>query len=84
MIYPCTASIFDSDAYGVDTDSPESAYEIIDNSLKGKDETAIKDAFNEWVKEMAEEYFNTAERGDEDRVGKEPLRSAQNPGRGIQ
>ena len=55
MIYPYTASIFDSDAYGVDTDSPESAYEIIDNSLRAKDETAINDAFNEWVKEMAGE-----------------------------
>lgn len=65
MIYPYTASIFDSDAYGVDTDSPESAYEIIDNSLRAKDETAMKDAFNEWVKEMAEEYFNTSEWNDE-------------------
>lgn len=65
MIYPYTASVFDSDAYGVDTDNPESAYEIIDNSLRAKDETEIKDAFNEWVKEMAEEYFNTAEWGDE-------------------
>lgn len=35
MIYPYTASIFDSDAYGVDTDNPESAYEIIDNSFPG-------------------------------------------------
>ena len=66
MIYPYTASKFDSDAYGVDTDNHESAYEIIDNSLKAKDETAIKDAFNEWVKEMAEEYFNTAKWGDEE------------------
>ena len=66
MIYPYTANIFDSDAYGVDTDSPESAYEIIDNSLRAKDETAIKDAFNEWVKETAEEYFNTFEWGDEE------------------
>ena len=66
MIYSYTASIFDSDAYGVDTDSPESAYEIIDNSLRAKDETAIKDAFNEWVKEMAEEYFNTSEWCDEE------------------
>ena len=66
MIYPYTASIFDSDAYGVNTDSSESAYEIIDNELRAKDETAIKDAFNEWVKEMAEEYFNTAKWGDEE------------------
>ena len=66
MIYPYTASVFDSDAYGIDTDSPKSAYEIIDNSLRAKDETAIKDAFNEWVKEMAKEYFNTAEWGDEE------------------
>lgn len=66
MIYPYTANIFDSDAYGVDTDSPESAYEIIDNSLRAQDEIEIKDAFNEWVKEMAEEYFNTDEWGDEE------------------
>jgi hypothetical protein len=65
MIYPYTASAFDSDAYGVDTDNPESAYEIIDNLLRAKDETAIRDAFNEWVKEMAEEYFNTSEWNDE-------------------
>ena len=66
MMYSYTASIFDSDAYGVDTDSPESAYEIIDNELRAKDETAIKDAFNEWVNEMAEEYFNTSDWGDEE------------------
>lgn len=66
MIHPYTASIFDSDAYGVDTDNPESAYEIIESSLRAKDETAIKDAFNEWVKEIAEKYFNTAKWGDEE------------------
>lgn len=66
MIYPYTASIFDSDAYGADTDSPESAYEIIDEALRAKDEIAIKDAFNEWVNEMAEEYFNTFDWGDEE------------------
>lgn len=66
MIYPYTASVFNSDAYGVDTDSPESAYEVIDNELRAKDEIAIKDAFNEWVNEMAEEYFNTFDWGDEE------------------
>ena len=65
MIYPYTASTFDSDAYGVDTDSPESAYEIIDNTLRAKDETAIDDAFREWVRDMAGEYFNTSEWNDE-------------------
>ena len=34
MIYAPTASIFDSDAYGVNTDNPVSAYEIIDDALK--------------------------------------------------
>lgn len=65
MVY-YTASIFDSDAYGVDTDSPESAYEIIDNSLRAKDETAIEDAFKEWVRDMADEYFDTSRWGDEE------------------
>lgn len=31
MIYPYTASIFDSDAYGVDTDSEEEEYEQPDS-----------------------------------------------------
>ena len=65
MIYPYTASIFDSDAYGVDTDSPESAYEIIDEALRAKDETAIDDAFREWVRDMANEYFDTSRWDDE-------------------
>lgn len=65
-IYAPNASIFDSDAYGINTDNPASAYEVINDSLKVKDETAIKDAFNEWVKEMAEEYFNTFDWGDEE------------------
>lgn len=65
MIYPYTASVFDSDAYGVDTDSPESAYEIIDEALRAKDETAIDDAFREWVRDMANEYFDTSRWDDE-------------------
>ena len=65
MLYPYTASIFDSDAYGVDSDSPESAYEIIDNSLRAKDEIAITEAIKDFIRETAEEYFNTYEWDDE-------------------
>ncbi len=61
MIYPYTAGVFDSDAYGVDTDNPESAYEIIDNGLKAKDERNIRDAIKDFVKEVADEYFDTSE-----------------------
>ncbi len=65
MIYPYTASVFDSDAYGVDTDSPESAYEIIDNELKLKDEIEIEDSIRDFIRETAKEYFNTSEWNDE-------------------
>jgi hypothetical protein len=60
-----SASIYDSDAYGVDTDSPASAYEIIDDSLKLKDEIAISDKIIEFIKDTADEYFNTSEWSDE-------------------
>ena len=65
MIYPYTASVFDSDAYGVDTDNPESAYEIIDNELRAKDEIAIMCEVREFIKDMASEYFNTYKWDDE-------------------
>jgi hypothetical protein len=60
-----SASIYDSDAYGVDTDSPASPYEVIDQSLKLKDEIAISDKIIEFIKDTAEEYFNTSEWEDE-------------------
>lgn len=50
-------NVFDSDAYGVDTDNPETAYERIDNALKVKDERAISVSFNEWLEDTAREYF---------------------------
>ena len=63
-IYP-SASIYDSDAYGVDTDSPASPYEIIDESLRLKDEIAIEDSIKDFIRDKADEYFNTSEWDDE-------------------
>lgn len=51
--------IYDSDAYGVDTDSPVTPYEEIDNKLKVMDEVRISDAIREFKEEIAYEYFNT-------------------------
>lgn len=65
-IHSARSSVFDSDAYGVDTDNPETAYEIINNSLKLADEIAISDAIIDFKKETADEYFNTSEWGDEE------------------
>ena len=50
-------SVFDSDAYGVDTDNPETAYEIIDNALNNECERAIEEGFKDWLFEIAREYF---------------------------
>lgn len=61
MKYRNTANIFDSDAYGVDTDSPEDPYEMINDGLRLKDERNISDAIRDFVKEVADEYFDTSE-----------------------
>lgn len=61
MKYPYTAGVFDSDAYGVDTDSPEDPYEMINEGLCLKDERNISDAIKDFVKEAADEYFDTSE-----------------------
>lgn len=58
MIYPSTHS-FSSDAYGVNTDNPESAWEMIDGGLKKKDEEAIQESMRDWAKSLANDYFNT-------------------------
>ncbi len=63
-IYP-SASIYDSDAYGSDTDNPASPYEIIDESLRLKDEIAIEDSIKDFIRDKADEYFNTSEWDDE-------------------
>lgn len=65
MIYAPTSSIFDSDAYGINTDSPAAPSEIIEDTLKLKDEIAIEDAIKEFIKDLAAEYFNTSEWNDE-------------------
>lgn len=59
---PC---VFDSDAYGVNTDSPESAYEEINNALRIKDEEKIADAIREFRENLADEYFYTSNWNDE-------------------
>lgn len=65
-IYAPNASIFDSDAYGTNTDNPPpSAYEVINDSLKVKDERAITESICDFIKELASEYFNTYEWDDE-------------------
>ena len=64
-IYAPNASIFDSDAYGINTDNPASAYEVINDSLKVKDERAITKSIRDFIKELASEYFNTYEWDDE-------------------
>lgn len=57
--------IFGSDAYGVDTDSHVSAYELIDNALTLRQEKKITEAINDFIKEQARETFAT-ETWDED------------------
>lgn len=59
-------NVFDSDGYGVNTDNPETEYEIIDNVLSKADEQRISDCFDEWLKDLAYDYFNgVGEWGDE-------------------
>lgn len=65
MIYAPNASIFDSDAYGINTDNPVSASEYIDNSLKVKEERAITESIRDFIKETAQVYFNTSEWDDD-------------------
>lgn len=65
MKHEPTASIFDSDAYGVNTDLPVTAYEMIDECLKPADEKRITKEINEFIEELASEHFNTSEWNDE-------------------
>lgn len=58
MIYPSTHR-FSSDAYGVNTDNPPSAYELIDGGLKVKDEEVIRESMRDWARGLANDYFNT-------------------------
>lgn len=60
-----SASAFDSDAYGIDTDSPASAYELIEERLKPDDEQKIYEAYVEFREEVASWFFNTNEWDDE-------------------
>ena len=64
--YPPNASIFDSDAYGVNTDNPERPYEIMMNALTKECETAIADGYRDWMKDTAREYFDTSDWDDEE------------------
>ena len=57
--------MFDSDAYGVDTDSPVSSYEILYNALTLRQEKKITEAINDFITEQARETFAT-ETWDED------------------
>lgn len=60
-----SASVYDTDAYGVDTDSPASAYELIEERLKPDDEQKIYEAYVEFREEVASWFFNTSEWDDE-------------------
>ena len=52
--------VYDSDAHGVNTDSPETPYEIIKDSLaRSAIDRAIQDGYRDWLKETAREYFDT-------------------------
>lgn len=53
-----STSVFDSDGYGWSTDNPESPYEIIDNTLKTKDEVQIAERIREEIESIAHDYFN--------------------------
>jgi len=66
MYHSYKSRIFDSDAYGVNTDNPETAAEIIDNSLRKKDEDDIRESMRDWAKGLATDYFNTETWGDEE------------------
>lgn len=60
-----SASFCDSDAYGTDTDSPASASELLNDSLKASDERAITEAISNFIEELASEYFYTSNWDDE-------------------
>lgn len=61
MIYGTSTSTFPDDGYGVNTDNPESPYEIIDNKLTASDQQKIYDAAVEFREEVASWFFNTSE-----------------------
>ena len=60
-----SASAFDSDAYGIDTDSPASAEELLNDSLKPSDERAITESISNFIEELASDYFYTSNWNDE-------------------
>lgn len=59
-------NVFDSDAYGVDTDNSDTAYEIIDSALNNECERAIEEGFRDWLFETAREYFTNVGEWDEE------------------
>ena len=64
-IYSPHASIFDSDAYGVDTDNPPCPRELIEDALNVRAEDAMIDGYTDWLVETASEYFDTSDWGEE-------------------
>lgn len=65
MIYGTSTSKFPDDGYGVSTDNPPSAYELINNKLSLQDEIKITDEIREFREELAHEYFNCSRWDDE-------------------
>ena len=65
MIYGTSTTSFPDDAYGVDTDLPVTPYEIFDDSLNKLCEDAIRQGFEDWLRQTAGEYFDTWSWNDE-------------------
>ena len=57
-IYGTSTSSFPDDGYGVSTDNPPTAYELIDNDLTLEQEIKITDEIREFKETLAREYFN--------------------------
>ena len=57
---------FDSDAYGVNTDSPDTPYEYFVEVMNNKCIEAIRAGLNDWIKETASEYFDTSDWKDDE------------------
>lgn len=60
-VHNSRSKVFDSDGYGCDTDLPLSAYEILNDALNAQSLRAIQDGYNDWVRDMAYEYFDTSD-----------------------
>lgn len=65
-IYGTSTSSFPDDGYGVSTDNPPSAYEMIDQKLSKKEEDEIREKIREFKETLASEYFFSSNWWDEE------------------